>query len=81
MAGTRLRAESRRVALSRRAGAVGIDLVDAAAGQRGQLLDDRPVDQDAQTRAAHRAVLQRAAVDHDLGRVVLLPSRAAASGT
>ena len=42
-----------------RAGAVRVDLVNAAAGKRGQLLDDGAVDQDPQSPAGGRPMLQR----------------------
>ena len=49
------------------AGPVRVDLVDAASGQRGELLDDGAVDQDPQAPPAGRAMLQRAPIDHHLG--------------
>jgi hypothetical protein len=55
------------VVLSARA--VWVDLLHAAAGERGKLLNDRAVDKDAQTLATHRAMLQRPAKDHHLSRL------------
>jgi hypothetical protein len=49
--------------------AIGVDLIDAAAGERRKLFNDCAVDQDAETAAAHCAVLQRPAIDHDLARL------------
>ena len=53
-----------------RTGAVGIDFLNAPAGERGKLFHDRAVDQDAQAVAAHRPVLQWPAIDDNLSRLV-----------
>jgi hypothetical protein len=53
-----------------RAGAVGVDLLHAAAGERGELFHDRPVDKDAEPPATHCAMLQWPAVDHHLARLI-----------
>lgn len=52
-----------------RAGAVGVDLLYAAAGQCGKLLNNCAVDKDAETSATHRAMLQWPAIDHHLARL------------
>jgi hypothetical protein len=39
------------------AGAIGVDLIDAAAGERRKLFDDCAVNQDAEAAAGHCAVL------------------------
>ena len=45
--------------------ALGVDLLDTAPSQGGQLLDNRPVHKDAQPAAAGGSVLQRAAEHHN----------------
>ena len=56
------------VVLSARA--IGIDLLDAAAGECGKLFHDCAVDQDAETPATHCAMLQWPPIDHDLSRLI-----------
>ena len=53
-----------------RTGAVGIDFLNASAGERGELFHDRAVDQDAQAVAAHRPVLQWPAIDDNLSGLI-----------
>ena len=53
-----------------RARAVGVDLLNAAAGERGKLFNDRAVDKDAETASTHCAMLQRPAIDHHLARLI-----------
>jgi hypothetical protein len=55
------------------AGAVGVDLLNAPAGERGELFDDRAVDQDAEAAAANRAVLQWSAINHNLPWLICCP--------
>ena len=50
--------------------AVGVDLIYAAAGERGQLLNDRAVDENPQAAARYRAMLKRATINHDLARLI-----------
>ena len=50
--------------------AVRVDLVDAAASERGELLNDRAVDENPQASARYRAMLKRATIDHDLARLI-----------
>jgi hypothetical protein len=50
--------------------AVGIDFLDASAGERGKLFHNRAVDQDAQAMTAHRPVLQWPAIDDNLSRLI-----------
>ena len=50
--------------------AVRVDLVNAAAGERGELLNDRAVDENPQASARYRAMLKRATVDHHLARLI-----------
>jgi len=52
------------------AGAIGVDLIDAAAGERRKLFNDCAVNQDAEAAAGHCAVLQRPAIDHNLTRLI-----------
>jgi hypothetical protein len=52
------------------AGAIGVDLIDAAAGERRKLFNDCAVNQNAEAATAHRAMLQRPAVDHNLARLI-----------
>ena len=61
--------------------AVGVDLIHATAGERRKLFNDCAVNQDAEAAATHCAMLQRPAIDHDLARLIAVPSTAAASGT
>jgi hypothetical protein len=56
------------VVLSTRA--VGVDLVHAAAGECGELFNDRAVNQDTEAATAHCATLQRPAIDHHLARLI-----------
>jgi hypothetical protein len=51
------------------AGAVGVDLIHAPAGECGKLLNNCAVDKDAETSATHRAMLQWPAIDHHLARL------------
>jgi hypothetical protein len=53
-----------------RASTVGIDLLNASAGERGELLHNRAIDQDPQAMTAHGAVLQRPAIDDNLARLI-----------
>jgi len=46
--------------------AVRVDLLNAAAGERGELLDNGAVDEDAKAASTHRAMFQRPAIDHNL---------------
>ena len=46
--------------------AVRIDLLNAAAGERGELFDNGAVDEDAKTASTHGAMFQRPAIDHNL---------------
>ncbi len=50
--------------------AVGVDLVYAAAGERGQLLNDRAVDENPQAAARYCAMLKRATINHNLARLI-----------
>jgi hypothetical protein len=50
--------------------AVRVDLVNAAAGERGELLNDRAVDENPQASARYRAMLKWATIDHDLARLI-----------
>ena len=50
--------------------AVRVDLVDAAASERGELLNDRAVDENPQAAARYRAMLKRATINHDLARLI-----------
>ena len=50
--------------------AVRVDLVDAATGERGELLNDRAVDENPQASAGYRAMLKRATIDHHLARLI-----------
>ena len=50
--------------------AVRVDLVNAAASERGELLNDRAVDEYSQTSARYRAMLERATIDHNLARLI-----------
>ena len=50
--------------------AVGVDLVYAAAGERGQLLYDRAVDENPQAAARYCAMLKRATINHNLARLI-----------
>ena len=50
--------------------AVGVDLLNAAAGERRKLLNDCAVDKDAEAASTHGAMLQRPAIDHNLTRLV-----------
>ena len=50
--------------------AVRVDLVNAATGERGELLNDRSVDEYPQTSARYRAMLERATIDHNLARLI-----------
>ena len=52
------------------AGAIGVDLIDAAAGERRKLFNDCAVNQDAEAAATHCAMLQRPAINHDLARLI-----------
>ena len=46
--------------------AVRIDLLNATAGERGELFDNGAVDEDAKTASTHGAMFQRPAIDHNL---------------
>jgi hypothetical protein len=50
--------------------AVRVDLVNAAASERGELLNDCAVDEYPQTSARYRAMLKRATINHDLARLI-----------
>jgi hypothetical protein len=50
--------------------AVGVDLLDAAAGEGRKLFHDCAIDQDAEAAATHGAMLERPAIDHHLAWLV-----------
>ena len=50
--------------------AVRVDFVNAAASERGELLNDRAVDENPQASARYRAMLKWATIDHDLARLI-----------
>ena len=50
--------------------AVRVDFVNAPAGERGELLNDRAIDENPQASARYRAMLKRATVDHHLTRLI-----------
>ena len=50
--------------------AVGVDLLNAAAGECGKLLDNCAVDKDAEPTSTHGAMLQRPAIHHNLARLI-----------
>ena len=49
---------------------IGVDLLDATAGEGGKLFHDCAIDQDAEAAATHGAMLERPAIDHHLARLV-----------
>jgi hypothetical protein len=53
--------------------AVRVDLINAAARERGELFHDRAVNQDAEAAAAYRAVLQWPAINHNLTWLICCP--------
>ena len=50
--------------------AVGVDLLNATAGERRKLFNDCAVDKDAEAASTHCAMLQRPAIDHNLARLI-----------
>jgi hypothetical protein len=50
--------------------AVGVDLLNAAAGECGELLDNCAVDKNAEPASTHCAMLQRPAIYHNLARLI-----------
>ena len=50
--------------------AVRVDLVNAAAGERRELLNDRAVHENPKASARYRAMLKWATIDHDLARLI-----------
>ena len=50
--------------------AVGVDLLNAAAGECGKLFDNGAVDKDAEPTSTHGAMLQRPAIDHNLAWLI-----------
>jgi hypothetical protein len=49
---------------------VGVDFLDATAGEGGKLFHDCAIDQDAEAAATHGAVLKWPAIDHHLARLI-----------